>query len=387
MPGNLNGPGIGLPYPQNNYPSELSNAPQDCSSNRLALAPGDTFVVPAGDWIVGLGMYMVLQFLDPLTGAWVTASGAAWHRGMMLVSADGFTVRIANLTGTVVSAAVVVGGTGYVQATTTITAIGAFVGAAPTLLPIVGGAVGLTGTFTVDVPTKGGGYGVAPFVMIPPPPPAVTNANGVGGIQASAIAVIASGTISSISITNPGAGYPTAPPCVVVPSPFDPNLSVGITNATVSLSLTSSGVIMGAVVTNNGSPLPNGSLGSVTLTIGGAGTSGSLTANVMQTVVSASISGAGAGFTASGATTFGGAPLAGSITNGPDSNYLSFMPRPANMTLPTASVATAAVIYDGGLFESAPSVGALPPGGVATLATVLLTMGSKPDIAIIQPGP
>jgi hypothetical protein len=223
--------------------------------------------------------------------------------------------------------------------------------------------------------------------MIPPPPPAVSNANGVGGIQASAIAVIASGTISSISITNPGAGYPTAPPCVVVPSPFDPNLSVGITNATVSLSLTSAGVIMGALVTNNGSPLPNGSLGSVTLSIGGAGTSGSLTANVMQTVVSASLSGGGAGFTASGATTFGGAPIAGTITNGPAANFLAFEPRPANMNFATASVATPAVIYDGGLFESAPTIANLSPGGVGTLATILPVMGSKPDIAIIQGGP
>lgn len=387
MPGNLNGPGVGLPFPQNYYPSELQNAPQDPSSNRLALAPGDSFVIQAGDWIIGLGMYMVLQFLDPLTGAWVTPSGAAWNRGMMLVSADGFSVRIANLTGTVVSAAVINGGTGYVQATTTITAIGAFVGASPTLLPIVGGAVGLTGTFTVDVPTKGAGYGVAPIVMIPPPPPAVTNANGVGGIQATAIAVIASGTISSISITNPGAGYPTAPPCVVVPSPFDPNLSVGITNATVSLSLTSAGVIMGAVVTNNGSPLPNGSLGSVTLSIGGAGTSGSLTANVMQTVASGSITGGGTGFTGAGAiTTTGGAPLAGTITNGPDSTFLSFMPRQANIGAASLTGAGTPSIYDGGLFESAPTFVAIGAGG-SVGPTLAMVMGSRPDIAIIQPGP
>lgn len=387
MPGNLNGPGVGLPFPQNNYPSELSNAPQDASSNYLALAPGDAFVIPAGDWMLSLGMYMVVQFLDPVTNTWTTPAGAAWHRGLMYISADGFNVRIANLTGTVVSASVIVGGTGYVQATTTITAIGAFVGAAPTLLPIVGGALGLTGTFTVDVPTKGAGYGVAPLVMIPPPPPAVTNANGVGGIQATAIAVIASGTISSISITNPGAGYPTAPPCVVVPSPFDPNLSVGITNATVSLSLTSSGVIMGALVTNNGSPLPNGSLGSVTLSIGGAGTSGSLTANVMQTVVSGSVTGAGTGANTFG-TTFGGAPLQGSITNGPLSNYLAFEPRPANIGLASVTAGFPGTVYDGGLFESAPTVVIVPgAGATSTIATVALVMGSRPDIAIIQPGP
>ena len=145
MPGNLSGPGVGLPIPQNLYPSQLQNAPADPSSNRLGLAPGEVFVLPAGDWIVGLGMYNVLQFLDPVSNTWVFASGSALNRGAILVSADGFTVRVANLTGCVVSASVANAGTGYVQATTTITAVGTFAGAAPTLLPIVGGALNISG--------------------------------------------------------------------------------------------------------------------------------------------------------------------------------------------------------------------------------------------------
>jgi hypothetical protein len=397
MPIPLAGPGQGLPFPQNYYPTELQNAPQDASGNRLGLAPGDVFVIPAGDWIIGLGMYCVLQFLDPVTNVWVTVSGAAWTRGQVFVSSDGFTQRVANLTGCVVSAAVIVGGTNYVQATTTITAIGGFSpNAVPTLLPIVGGALGLTGTFTVDVPTKGAGYGVAPIIMIPPPPPAQTNANGVGGIPAVAVCTIGTGgSISSVSIINPGAGYPTAPIAVVVPSPFDPNLSVGITAASVAFSLTSSGVIMGALVTNNGGPLPNGSLGSVTLSIGGAGSSGSLTANVMQTIVSGTLSSAGTGYGTGGVgfVTYGGAPLQGSITNGPDSLFLSFEPRPANLAVTAASVSLAApaTIYDGGLFESAPTIAPLNPsvGGAAptTVAGLTAVMGSRYDFVVIQPGP
>ena len=77
MPIPLSGPGVGLPYPQNLYPSQLQNAPQDASTNRLALAPGDTFVLPAGDWWISLGMYMVLQYLDPVTNTWTTAAGCA----------------------------------------------------------------------------------------------------------------------------------------------------------------------------------------------------------------------------------------------------------------------------------------------------------------------
>ena len=391
MPIPLAGPGQGLPLPQNLFPSQLFNAPADISSNQLGLAPGESFVLPAGDWFIGLGMYLVLQFLDPVTNTWNMVPGAAWTRGMTFISADGFTARIANLTGCVVSASVVVGGTAYVQATTTLTVIGAgFTGAVPTMVPIVGGALGVTGGAagggTLTSTNAGAGYGVPPIVMIPPPPPAQANANGVGGIPATAIAIIASGTISSISVTNQGAGYPSAPAALVVPSPFDPNLSTGITNATVTFSLVSSGVIMGALVTNNGSPLPNGSLASVTISVGGAGSSGSLTANVLQSVVSASISGAGAGYAIGGATTFGGAPVAG-IANTPINEGIAFLPRPANMSFPSVSIAQPGTVYDGGLFESLPIVSTMPIGGIATIATILLTMGSRMDIAIIQPGP
>lgn len=385
MPGNLSGPGIGLPYPTNLYPSELNNAPQDASSNRMTLAPGDTFVVPAGDYIFGLGMYTVMQFLDPITNVWVTAAGSAFTRGMSFVSSDGFTVRLANLTGCVVSASVINGGTGYVQSTTTITAIGAFTGAIPTLLPIVGGALAVSGgTLTAN----GANYGLPPIVMIAPPPPAQTNPNGVGGIPATGYAVIANGTVSSISITNPGAGYPSAPVASIVPSPFDPNLSSGITAATVAFSLTSAGVIMGALVTNNGSPLANGSLASVTLSIGGAGASGSLTANVMQTVVSGTVSGTGTGYgTAVNILTTGGAPVQGTITNGPFFNYLEFEPRPANISAPSVTAGAVAAVYDGGLFESAPTFTVLGALGASVAPTLAMIMGGRPDIVILQPGP
>jgi hypothetical protein len=391
MPIGLSGPGVGLPFPQNYYPSQLQNAPQDPSSNQLGLAPGDTFVLPAGDWYVGLGSYCVLQFLDPVTNTWNMVPGAAWTRGMQFVMSDGFTSRVANLTGCVVSASVINGGTNYVQATTTITAIGGFATgiAAPTILPIVGGALGAVGTLTST--NAGAGYGVAPIIMIPPPPPAQVNANGVGGIPAAACAVIASGTISSISIVNPGAGYPSAPTAVVVPSPFDPNLATGITNATVTFSLTSTGIIMGALITNNGGPLPNGSLGSITLSVGGAGTSGSLTANVLQTVVSSTLSTVGTGYTTALMTSYGGAPVAG-ITGSPIQEGLAFLPRQANIAYPASvSVATAAVIYDGGLFESAPVLvqipSPFPAAGAFTLATPVNVMGSRMDIVVIQPTP
>lgn len=400
MAGPISGPGIGLSFPQNYYPSELQGAAQDASSNRQALAPGESFVVPAGVFLISLGGYLVLQYLDPVTNAWAMGSGAAFTRGMQYVKSDGYNVRIANLTGCVVGAVIVNAGSAYVQATTTIVASGAGFQtgvAVPTFLPVVGGALGVNGTFTLAVPTVGAGYGVAPIIMIPPPPPAANNANGVGGIQATAYAVLgASGSITAISLTNPGAGYPSAPAVTVVPSPFDPNLSSGITAASVSFSLTASGSITGVICTNNGGPLINGSLANVTLTLAGAGSSGSISAIVMQTIVSGSVSGAGVGYGTAefGISTIGGVPATGAISANPDGLRLAWQPRPAQLGLTGAntsvSVGSGAVVYDGGLFLGtptllvAPSSGAAAPSTVATLAVVL---GSRPDVATIQAAP
>src|SRR6266851_10088664 len=390
MPIPLAGPGQGLPLPQNLFPTQLFNAPADASSNRLALSPGDSFVLPAGDWWISMGMYLVLQYLDPVTNVWTTVTGAAWTRGKSFITADGFTCRIANLTGCVVSASIMNGGTNYVQATTTLTVIGSFQTgvAVPTLLPIVGGAVGLsTGPFSLYIPTAGNGYGIAPIIVIPPPPPAQANANGVGGIQAEAIAILGSGgSLSSVSMINAGAGYPTAPVGVVVPSPFDPNLATGITTASVAFSLVSAGAITGALVTNNGGPLINGSLASVTISVGGAGASGTLTANVMQTVISSSVTGAGLGGPAL-VTTFGGVPLQGAITNSLNFQLLEFEPRPANIGS-SITINQLGTVFDGGLFESAPTVAVgAAVGAAGTVATVVLTMGSRPDAIFIQPAP
>jgi hypothetical protein len=386
MPIGLQGPGVGLPIAQNLYPSLLNNAPIDPSSNQIGLSPGESMTIPAGDWYITLGMYLVLEFLDPVTNTWYIASGSAYERGMSFVASDGFTCRIANLTGCIVSASVINGGTGYVQATTTITAIGAFQSgvALPTFLPIVGGALNVSGG---TLQANGAGYGIAPIVAIPPPPPAQSNANGVGGIQAAAIAIIASGTVSSISMINQGAGYPTAPIGVIIPSPFDPNLSTGITNATVAFTLASAGIIMGALVTNNGGPLVNGSLASVTLSVGGAGTSGSLTANVLQTVVSGTVSGNGTGFgTAVQISTYGGVPVAG-IGNTPINEGIAFLPRQANISAPSITAGAVAAIYDGGLFEASPTFLAVGTLGASVAPTLAMIMGSRYDIAVIQPTP
>lgn len=390
------GPGLGLPYPQNFYPSELYNSPPDTPGNRVGLAPGDTLPIPAGDWFVNLGQYCVLQFLDPVTNIWSMGSNAAWQGGHQFVVSDGFNVRVANLTSCPVQAVVESYGTAgtYLQSTTTITATPGN----STWLPIVGGQL------TPTVISAGAGYGVAPEIFIPPPPPASNNANGVGGVPAAAWATISSGTLAlatGVSMLNPGAGYPSPVTVVLVPSPTDPNLSTGITNATVIFSLTGSGSLTGALCTNPGAPVadPN----AVTLTVTGGGTGASLSAMCLQTVTKASVTGAGSGYGTLAAllTTIGGVPDAGSISNNPDGLGLAWRPRQAQIGLGVVAAANGTIsantlgsIYDGGLFltNSKPNFVVLTNPTTATTvavvgATIALTMGGRNDIVTLQPAP
>lgn len=393
------GPGQGLPLPQSLYPSDYlggtpGSMPQSIPSNRVSLAAGATMQIPAGVWNVNTGQYLVLQYLDPITGTWVMGPNAAWTGGMIYIKSDGFNYRIANLLNCPQHAVVAALGSAYVQATTTITPTPGN----STWLPIVGGRLTVINSSTISTLTAGAGYGIAPIVLIPPPPPAATNINGVGGIPATAWAGISSGTLSTVGFTNPGAGYPVAPTVVVVPTPTDPNISVGITQATVVFSLANAGAICGALCTNPGAPIADPAL--FTLTIAGAGSSGSLTGCSLQTVTAATVSGAGSGYGTIAALlgTVGGVPPVGSIANNGDGLGLSWRPRPAQIgfALNAAANGTMAAqngtIYDGGLFLTlaAPAyvITGLPITATTVAvvgSTIALTMGTRPDNAILQP--
>jgi hypothetical protein len=387
----LSGPGVGLPLPQNLYPSYLQNAPLDTPTNKISLAAGDALIVPAGDWLVDAGSYCVVQFLDPVSNTWRAMPSSAWNGGFQFIKSDGFTIRVANLTGCVFNIVPTAYGSAYVQASTTATVVGP---ANVTAAPIVGGQLTLVGGTLTSV---GAGYGMAPLVFIPAPPPPSNNANGIGGIQATAYTGITSGTVSFISFTNPGAGYPSAPIPVIVPNPADPNINVGITSAVAAFSLVGSGSITGCLVTNNGSPLPDNSLANVSVVLAGAGSSGSLVANVLQTVKVATVVGTGLGYGTGNALigSAGGSGSAGTVTNGPEVLGLNFRPRPANITLAVVGSGSVAAqvgsIVDGGLFLSAPvpvvSINPAATGISISGATVSFVMGSRPDIITLQPAP
>ena len=388
----ISGPGLGLPLPQNLYPSELQNAPPDTSSNKNTLAPGDTLPIPAGDWFVNMGQYCVLQFLDPITNTWSMGPNAAWQGGHQFVVSDGFNVRVANLTSCVVGAVITTVGTGYVQGTTTIAATPGN----STWLPIVGGQLGFG---TVVTANSGGGYGIAPEVFIPAPPPAQNNSNGVGGRQATGWVSISGGTVNGFTFTDPGAGYNSALTVALVPSPNDPNLATGVTAATLAFTLTKTDSITGVLCTNSGAALsdPN----QITLTVTGAGSTATLTPVSLQTVITATVSTAGGGYGTVSAllTTVGGVPPAGGISSNADGLGLAWRPRPAQIGLTVTGVGTlstqAGTIYDGGLFLT----NAVPGVVLSTLPTtsgslisvtqgvIALTMGGRKEAVTFQPAP
>lgn len=387
----ISGPGVGLPLPQNLYPSDLLGGVQyDAATNKITLAAGAVIIVPPGEWLIGLGMYLVVQFLDPITNTWVTQSSSGWINGSKYLFSDGYSIRIANLLACPVGAAITDAGSGYVQASTSISVTG---GGGSTWLPVVGGQLAVSGGTLVS---NGAGYGIAPIAIIPAPPSAQSNSNGVGGIPATGYFTIANGTVSGFTFTNPGAGYPSGVTITALASPYDPNLATGITLATIAFSLAASGSLTGVLCTNSGAPLANPA--NITLTVSGVGSQATISPIVLQTITEASVTGDGTGWGTVAAllTTVGGAPGTAVFANSPETLYLAGKPRPADIGLAITGTGTiaaqAGTIYDGGFFYSKPNpviVPGMEAGAVGSIAgpTIVLTMGSVPDIAVLQPAP
>jgi hypothetical protein len=263
----IGGPGLGLPFPQTFYPGISSLAAYAPPGNKISLGPAQTFAIPAGQWIVSnTGTISAIQYLDPVRQEWANlyGPGAAFAA---VIRSDGVNWRVNNLSDSAYGGIVTAAGSGYAQATTTVTA-----GTGnSTWQPIVGGALG---TFTVG--TAGSGYTLPPIVLIPPPPPP--------GIQATATAALSTGTVGSITIRTAGAGYLVAPPITLVPDFNDPAFQAGlITPAAATVALTGAGTLTGLLLVNFGELLTT----APTLTVNGAGSSATATTNPSTVVAAA----------------------------------------------------------------------------------------------------
>jgi hypothetical protein len=379
----ITGPGVGFPAPANLYPTDLQNAPLDLGNAFVGLAAGESIPLPAGDFLVQPGGYSLLQWLDPISGVWRSYET---QRGQEIdLFSPGFSMRLANLTGCPVAAVVAGGGTGFSQASAQIT-------------PNIGGSTWqavVGGSLTVSsIVNPGAGFTIRPNVLIPDPPPAAVN--GVGGVQATALATITNGTVSAVSLPNVGAGY-TSPTiaALIVPSPYDPNFG-SITNGTVLFTLTNSGLITAALCTNNGAPLTNAQVASGALTLtaaGGGGSGATITPVIMQSVVSAGIVAGGVAFgnatNPALITSVGGMPVSVSAIGNPAIELTGARPRAfvASGTANAAGTITGVNIQDRGLFFGTPSIIVIPGGGIigTTGASITVVMGAVDDTVYLQP--
>lgn len=269
---NIAGTGQLLPPPQALYPVTLNNNAYVAPTNVIALKPAEITLIPAGDWLVSCtGTISAIQWLNPVTLQWTNLAGPGVIFAMRIQS-DGVNFRVANLSDSWYAGIVSAAGSGYVQATTTITA-----GTGnSTWQPIIGGALG---AFTVV--SGGSGYTKTPLVFIPAPPSP--------GVPATAAATISGGAVTAVTIVASGgaaagAGYQTAPPVLILPDPFDPAFLLGsIVNATATVVLAGAGTLTAALLVNAGTLLTT----APTLTVNGAGTSATATTSPATVVAAA----------------------------------------------------------------------------------------------------
>ena len=230
--------------------------------------------------------------------------------------------------------------------------------------------------------------------------------------------------MSGFTFVNNGAGYPagTTYSLQCLPNPTDPNITTGITLATLVFSVTGAGSISGVLCTNPGAPLATPS--NITLTLSGAGSSGTVSPIMCQTGISTSVTGGSTfnyGTVSALLTSVGGYPqsgdsppsitggnsltptylLAGNVAIGGAGGYgLWNRVRPLQSVLTVGAVGTVAaqagIIYDGGMFFGVPTPtvpilggGLLTQsallGSVTGTSTISFSMGSRPDYVLLQP--
>jgi hypothetical protein len=359
------------------------------ASNAVTLPAGCVQMLPAGTYYVEPGPVTSLQFLDPASVQWRTINATPLAGGFY-VESDGGNYRLANLSGCPIGALITNAGAGYTNG----------VGAAATGLvitpsaggsvwvPVVGGAINSTVTITAG----GSSYSFPPLLVFSAPPP--------GGIQATGVCTVSAGAINSVTVTNQGAGYVTAPTITLYNDFRDTTGNGGV--LTVNATLVGSGSLLAMYP----SSAQNAAFAAG---VGGHGTA--LTAVPTFTFAPASTTAATAvmnfcltGFTvtaagaAYGAGTFGLQTVSGLVagaaaanTAGPISHTGLTVPRPGLITgtLSGGGIATAgSVVTDPGFgFQAVPALTVASAGTTVatTIAQAAATVGGIADTSWVQP--
>lgn len=348
-------------------------------TNGFTLQAGEVFYVPPGVFNLAHGPYSTVQTFDPVMNVWrpVGNDGVSWFQ----INSDGNNYRIANQTGCPIGAVLSNAGSAYTSAPTIAAAAGS-----SSWTAIMGQVV----STAVVVATAGSNYVYPPLVLFQAPP--------TPGITATAQSVITSGTVTSITVINQGAGYQTAPFVTLLNDPRDTTGN----NATAVASLTGAQTVTGVICTNHGIPITSGTVPALTFS-GGGGSAAAATIVMDWTVTSYAVTAGGLGYSGvAQVTVLGtGAPTIASAYVNPasQSQFLRARSPSINAALSAGAItATGQILLDGGHLGSVPSgttatnntqiltVGGVLTGSTSTVATLTLGVGGVSDFLWIQQG-
>lgn len=340
------------------------------ATNQITLKAGMAWTVPPGPFLLGIGQYSSLQVRDPVTNTFLPDGPAG--AGLRYVESDGTNYRVVNQTGCPIGAIITTAGSGMsASAPPTVTASAG----GSTWVPIIGGALNTS----VTVQQGGQNYTYPPTVVISAPSmgPGVSPAGP--GLQATAYCTLTNGAVSSVTITNQGAGYQTPPTISFVNDARDTTGS----GATAVCTLTGAGTLTGLAVSDFGTPLT--SVPTLTFSAGGS----AATVIMDWTVTAATLTNAGSGYVHSSyvrITSTGGLVGGSSVLTNPLSTTGLFTPRHADIHIATDSsgiLQTGQIVQDGGRFQATPVLKIIDEmivGGPATTAAVLTpVMGGAND--------
>lgn len=380
----------------------------------VQLAGGEAFYPPAGNYQVSLGAQTVVQFFDPVQLAWRTLSTPIGSDPIDL-STDGTSWRLLNASGVVQGASITNAGSGGVNGIgAAATGVTVGFGAAPTngvaaaAYAIVGGSVNTT----VAITQAGSGFVVPPILVADPPP--------LGGIQMTLTCTISAGAINAVTVTNPGAGYVSAPNIYVMPQygtypgfgppvnasapsssippgligsnqpPWFPGPNWGIAPGTTGAlltanpTLTGSGTVTGIVMTNWGLGYTGTTIPTITITGAGAAAA---TALMSMSLTSITITSGGVAYAADTHIVESSLGLLSATTNIINNNTIG--PRAARArATQSGGVINATVIEDNGFgFQTVPRLGVIATSGTppTTVANLTAVVGPVTDVSIIQP--
>lgn len=325
----------------------------------IQLKSGDIFYVPNGNFVVKSGPQSAIQWQDDYSGLWRNLD--ADYPGTQVLQSDGNNYRIINLSGTITGANITAAGSAYTQANTTLSfAAAPSTGVTATATPIIGGSLtfavttagsGYTQPFLI-IPAPyalGGTQGMCI--------PATANLTlSTGTISAIVTGFAGAGyltaPLATSTLTITPAQYQANPSQYLYGTQMvivDPVGQGAVITATLANGNAASGGLTGMIITNPGAGYTSIPAITVSSATGSSATAVSLP--------SFSLTGVTVGGTNTGYT----APVVGQSSLGLVTQQVfdeTVLPRAARVTFPApAGVVGAAVIEDAGSgFQAVPSI-------------------------------